>query len=235
MAILSSGWKTFAMIRPRLSFAFLALCGVTLFASSRRLEAQTNLGSVKLGSSTTTTVTIPLTAAAGTLSSVAVVTGGAANLDFTNAGGGTCVTGSAFSNSCTVQVSFAPKFSGPRSGAVVLADATGVVATVYLAGNGVGPQISFTTGKTTPAVAIPATLIGLPTAIAVDGSGNVYVGDSGYLDGFSTSSPITQVLKKRLLAARIPKPSLLTIFMVPIPLESTALETSTSTTLAMVV
>ena len=188
------------MIRPRISLVFLALCGVMLFVSSPLLEAQTNLGSVNLGSSTTTTVTVPLTAAAGTLSSVAVVTGGAANLDFTNAGGGTCVTGSAFSTSCTVQVVFAPKFAGPRSGAVVLADATGVVATVYLRGNGVGPQANFIPSPPVSpvALALPSTFIGLPSAVAIDGSGNVYVGDSS--NSTSTlslsSTPIARVLKE---------------------------------------
>ncbi len=122
-----------------------ALFGFTIL--SLTATAQTNLGSVNIGSSTTSTVTVTLPSAA-TLTSIAVVTQGAPNLDFTNAGGGTCATGTPYAANvtCTVQVTFAPRFAGTRYGAVVLSNTSGVVATAYLQGTGAGPQATFTPG-----------------------------------------------------------------------------------------
>ncbi len=62
--------------------------------------AQANFGSVNLGSSSTTTVTVNLPNSV-TLSSVSVVTKGVPNLDFTDAGGGTCNVGDSVSRSLT--------------------------------------------------------------------------------------------------------------------------------------
>lgn len=71
------------------------------------LLAQVDFGSVNIGGSTTATVTVtfPL---AGTLLTSAVFTGGTPNLDFTDAGGGTCAIGTAYAANatCTVQAHF---------------------------------------------------------------------------------------------------------------------------------
>ena len=109
--------------------------------------AQTSFGPVGLGSSANATVTLTI-ASAGTLSSIAVLTQGAPSFDFTNAGGGTCSTGTAYSATatCTVKVTFAPKYAGARYGAVVLQSTGGVLATAYLQGTGGAsrtPQASF--------------------------------------------------------------------------------------------
>ncbi len=138
------------------------------------LQAQTaSFGSVNVGSSTTATVDITILSA-GTLGSIQVLTQGTAGLDFTNAGGGTCATGTAYAANatCTVNVTYTPKFAGIRYGGVLLDDGSGnVLATSYVYGTGTGPQVAFTPG-------IQSTIGSgwiQPWAVALDGAGNLYV------------------------------------------------------------
>jgi sugar lactone lactonase YvrE len=167
------------MPRPRTLLSLLQLVLLTALLPAV-VQAQTSLGSVNLGSSTIGTATVTF-AGAATPSSIAVVTQGNPNLDFTNATGGTCATGTAYAAAatCTVKVEFAPKFAGIRYGAVVLEDATGVVATAYLQGTGFGPQVNFPPG--TQSVVANAARNGLhyPGLAAVDGSGNIYIAEWG--------------------------------------------------------
>jgi sugar lactone lactonase YvrE len=155
------------------------------------VPAATGLGSVNIGSSSAS-VAISLTLAnAAALGSVSVLTEGASGLDFANAGGGTCVAGSALSASasCTVNVTFTPKASGTRYGAVVLLDGSGnTLVTAYLEGTGVGPQVNFLPGNE---AAVPSSTMSNPSAVAVDGSGNVYIADANN----------NRVLKETLAAA----------------------------------
>ncbi|HEU5400129.1 MAG TPA: Ig-like domain repeat protein [Terriglobales bacterium] len=137
----------------------------------------TSIGTQHIGS---TSNVIPLTitfSAAETLGSISVLTQGVSNLDFANAGGGTCSVGTAYAAnaSCTVNVTFTPKYSGTRYGAVVLADNnSNVIGTGFLEGTGTGPQIAF----------LPGTLssigsgFGFPQGVAVDGNSNLYVADA---------------------------------------------------------
>ena len=116
---------------------------------------------------------------AGALGGISVLTQGAAGLDFTNAGTGSCKANAAYSagQTCTVNASFTPKFSGARDGAVVLTASNGsVIATGYLSGTGVGPQVNFLPGAQSTVL---ATGLSDPTGVAVDGSGNVYQVDTG--------------------------------------------------------
>jgi hypothetical protein len=72
-------------------------------------RAQTNFGSVNIGSNATVTVTVPI-AVGGTLSSIAVLTKGVANQDFNaSTTGTTCTAGTDYSagDSCAVAVTFA--------------------------------------------------------------------------------------------------------------------------------
>ena len=74
-----------------------------------------------------------------------MLTQGAPNLDFTSDGTGTCAA-QAYNagDTCTVDVVFTPKFAGTRNGAVVLTDSSGnVIATAYVYGTGIGPQVAF--------------------------------------------------------------------------------------------
>lgn len=152
------------------------LVGIVALAAGATAAAQTNLGSVTIGGNTTSAVTVTF-ASATTPASIAVVTQGNPNLDFTNATGGTCAAGTAYAANaaCTVNVEFAPQFAGARYGAVVLEDANGVVATVYLQGTGLGPQVNFLPGTQSSI----GSGLAYPEAIAVDASGNVYISDSG--------------------------------------------------------
>ena len=145
---------------------------------------QTNLGSVNLGSSATATVTVTFSAG-GTLSKIDVVTRGASGLDFTAAGTGSCQVGTTYSTGqvCTVDVTFKPLFAGSRYGAVVLHSSSALLATGFLQGNGVGPQIAFNPSPTTamdPPVEGNNGTTGLasPSAMAIDGAGNLYITSS---------------------------------------------------------
>ena len=137
-----------------------------------------DFGTVAIGQ---TSAAIPLTFtfdSGGTISSPVALTQGAAGLDFTVASGGTCTAGTSYStgNTCTVNVTFTPKFAGLRNGAVLLQDGSGnTIATGYVHGIGSGPQVSFLPGS-------QDTLGGGFsdfTGVAVDGSGNVFVADYG--------------------------------------------------------
>ena len=122
-------------------------------------------------------------ASAATLGSPVAMTEGALNLDFAVTGG-TCSAGASFStgNTCTVNLTFTPKVSGLRRGALLLTNqAGGTVAMVYLSGIGSGPQVALLAGNTLG----PGSEISIgggfaaPLGIAVDGAGNTYIADNG--------------------------------------------------------
>jgi len=141
--------------------------------------ALTNFGTVNIG---TASPVIPLTFTVvngGTLGSRAVLTQGATGLDFADAGSDTCVVNTVYAagQTCTVNVTFTPRFAGTRNGAVVLDDINGnVLATGYLQGTGVGPQVNFLPG-TESTIASASSGLSFPYGVAVDGSGNVYIAD----------------------------------------------------------
>jgi len=146
---------------------------------SMQAAAQTDFGTVNVGA---TSSAVPLTltfATAGTVSSTAVLTQGVTGLDFASAAAGSCTAGLAYNagDTCTVNVTFSPKQVGTRYGAAVLNDASGrAIATRYVYGTGSGPQVAFLpVGQTT----VAGSGLNLPYAVAVDGSGNVYIADGG--------------------------------------------------------
>ena len=130
-------------------------------------------GSQAIGTSSagqTLTFSFP---AGTTVGSIQVVTQGATGLDFTNPRTGSCTAGTAYSAgaTCTVGVTFKPTLAGSRYGAAVLLDPSGnVLATLYVQGTGIVPQVSFVPGTQSTLVS------GLysPWEAAVDPSGNVY-------------------------------------------------------------
>ncbi len=143
-----------------------------------------NFGSQAIGSASAAQ-SLNFTVASGTtMGSVAVLTLGAANLDFANAAGTTCTAQDYTSaTNCVVNVTFTPAVSGLRMGAVVLfsgASNTGtVLASVPVYGVGTGPQIAYGPGTAT---AIDATVNGTGLSntygVAVDGASNLFVADS---------------------------------------------------------
>jgi sugar lactone lactonase YvrE len=137
-----------------------------------------NFGSAAVG--TSTPITIPLTFTfdtAVTITAPAVLTQGTAGLDFADVGtGDTCTAGTyAAGATCTMNVSFTPQFSGARRGATTLTNNSGAgIATAYVYGIGLGPQVTFSPG-------IQSTLgsgFNFPGGVAVDGSGNIFVADA---------------------------------------------------------
>jgi len=130
------------------------------------------------------TATVTITAA-GTLSSIAVLTQGATGLDYKvvspNGAPTPCTTGTAYNvnDTCTVQYTFSPKHPWIRYGGTSLSDASGnLLGNVYLTGKGTAAQVSFPPSATT----VPTTLIGntagTSVGIVVDGNGNVYFTDT---------------------------------------------------------
>ena len=102
-----------------------------------------------------------------------VLTDGTPNLDFTLANGSTCTGSASAGGTCTVNVTFAPKYPGLRRGAVQIVDPGGnVLATTYIYGVGVGPEAAFDPGTVTKIGDFPG-----PADVAVDAAGNTYVAD----------------------------------------------------------
>jgi subtilase family serine protease len=143
------------------------------FALPLIIGSNTNFGPVNIGvASPLAPITVTFQSQQ-TLASIAVLTQGAAGLDFNDAGSDTCAPGSTYTagQSCTVNVIFTPRFSGTRYGAVVLTDTTGTqVSAAYLQGTGIGPQITFAPGSVTSFTSG----ITWPVGVAVDGSGNIF-------------------------------------------------------------
>ncbi len=129
-----------------------------------------------LGVSSTTSMVFTFDTA-GTIGLPQVLTQGATGLDYKDAGTGSCTTnGTNHSynpgDGCTVDVVFTPIAPGARYGAAVLTDlSANAIATGYVQGTGVGPQVSFPPG-TLNSLSLP-NLVG-PLGIAMDGAGNLY-------------------------------------------------------------
>jgi len=146
------------------------------------LRAGVKFADTALAANVTQTITFTFNGT-GSIGVPQVVTQGATNLDFTDAGTGTCNTnGTSYTyvanDTCTVVVKFAPQYAGTRYGAVQLVDNSGnVLATANIYGKGTGPQLALT------GPGFPITTLGggfkYPFGVAVDGNGNVYVGDQG--------------------------------------------------------
>ena len=161
------------------SGALTATSGIYIYIAPETgfMPSSANFGSVNIGTASTAQTLTYTFAAQATLGSMAVVTQGAAGLDFANAGTGTCTPNTLYTvdQSCTVNVIFTPNFAGTRYGALMLNDSNGnLIATSNLQGTGVGPQINYLPG--TQSVAYSGTAAIAPQALAVDGSGNLYIG-----------------------------------------------------------
>ena len=173
-----------------LAFSLLTLCALPAHA----FAVYTVPGSTAVGAKAAT-VAVPVTfTSSGTLSTISVVTGGIAKLDFTTDGSGSCSTNSSYmaGQSCTVGVIFAPTAPGMRTGAILLMNSDGnVLATELLGANALGsvgvmvPGIINTLagnggwifdGDNGPATGAQ---LFLPSGIAVDAAGNTYISDSG--------------------------------------------------------
>ena len=169
---------------------------LSLFLGVSTASAQTGApfpGATRVGVSATSQTVRVTASKTGTISSLNVVTQGAAALDFRDAGNGTCAVGVVLSvgNSCTVNVTFTPQAPGARAGAIMLRASDGtVLGRSFLVGTGVGAIAMMVPGTILTAVGngswifrsdgtspSDSTLF-LPTSTATDAAGNIYIADS---------------------------------------------------------
>jgi len=131
----------------------------------------------------------PTVGKAGTVASINALTLGVTGLDFAVSNPGTCAVGTVLSNgsTCTLQVTFTPKYPGQRKGGVILLDSDGNgLGEAYIQGTGTAPQVTFG-----PYAPVPYNILAPQnnpdptknfyapvTDVAVDGAGNVYAADS---------------------------------------------------------
>ena len=123
--------------------------------------------------------------AAVTPTAYTYVSGPAASTEFATAApaaGATtpCTVGTAYAAStsaapsfCTLDVALTPAGVGQRTGALILNTASGVLATTYLSGTGLGAAVAVDPGVQTTLGSFTA-----PVAVAVDDTGDVFVADS---------------------------------------------------------
>lgn len=168
-------------------FPIVLACLLVLLATASPTSAQVSAspGNAIMSPDKTMTFTIDVTSGT-TLGSVAVLTFGAPNLDFTSVAAGTTCP-NVVSGACTVEVQFQPTTAGRRQGAVLLNDPAGnTLLSISLDGASDGPEVAFGpsrisvfAGGGTGGVGGLATSarLGAPTGIAEDGFGNYYVAD----------------------------------------------------------
>ena len=168
-------------------------------AYSRVVElklASGDFGTVAVGQQSGTMSLTYTFDSAGTIGSPIALTEGAAGLDFALAGTGNCISNGnahtySIGDTCTVDVTFTPKFASFRKGAVVLQDGSGNrIATGYIHGIGSGPQTSFQPGSQSTIAS------GYLAGVAVDGNGNVFVTDlvNNAVDEILAASGYTTIL-----------------------------------------
>ncbi len=140
------------ILRSSFLLMLFALFGGSAFAQSLTPGGPVNFGSIDLQQTSTRQLTF--TGPQGTsttIASIAVVTEGVANKDFTLVsdtliGSGTSCTNTplTYPEQCAITVAFSPKQIGLRLGALIITDSAGAqVNLVYLSGVGVGPQFVF--------------------------------------------------------------------------------------------
>jgi sugar lactone lactonase YvrE len=148
----------------------------------RETQAGVNFGQVAVPSAVPVPVQASLTFtfdSGGTISAPVVSTQGDPKMDFTDSSLGSCNTNGtthAYSagDTCTVIPQFVPSYSGTRYGAVVLLNSSGAtIATAYMQGTGLAPQITFSPGTQT----MLSNTFPHPLGVMVDSASNVFVVD----------------------------------------------------------
>jgi len=159
------------------------LCTVlmSLFLAPCILQAQLTEPVGTASPTQTATVVITATGTSGATTPIYVLTQGVQNSDFKLVSGGTCAASTSYPTlnaTCTVKYTFTPSKAGTRYGGITLVTGTGsLLGNTYLTGIGTGPQVTYTP----PAQSVLGSFISfstVPQGVAVDGSGNIYIGGS---------------------------------------------------------
>jgi hypothetical protein len=161
-------------------------------------QAQSAFGPVPVGTNSGEQSVTVTAQAAGTVSSVEVLTQGASGMDFARGTSALCkgviLTVGGPNGSCAQSVTFTPTNPGLRMGAVVLLDSSGnVLGATYISGTGLGGLGVLAPGNVLPVagngnylgsvqdgkLATSAELY-LPSSVVLDGAGNIYIADSSH-------------------------------------------------------
>lgn len=181
-----------------LGWCLRAVLCILLFGAPHRALAgtftpsQTTFSPTGVGqSSPAVTVTLVLQAS-GMTDAPKALTGGAAGQDFSIADAGTCTGSLSAGQSCTLQAVFSPKYPGVRRGAIVLAAGPQVLAETMISGVGQGGLPVLMPGRIDRRAGLPkqwlyhgdgvaatSATVYLPTGLAVDGAGDLYLSDTG--------------------------------------------------------
>jgi sugar lactone lactonase YvrE len=152
-------------------------------------KSAVGFGHLQLGTSTGTTLTLPFTIGSTALGSVKVFTSGTQNLDFTAGTDTTCSGSTGTSASCSVEITFLPTAPGLRTGAVVLYDGSqNPILTIPLYGFADAPLAALAPSTAT-LISTGAVVTQYPFQLALDGAGNMYVGN------YTQTSSNPQVVK----------------------------------------
>ena len=141
------------------------------------MTSAVGFGSLQVGASSGKSLTLPFTVGvAATLGSVQALMLGAQSLDFTLGAGTTCTNGTT-NTTCNIEVQFLPLMPGLRRGGVALFDQSStLLAVVPIYGTGSAPLVALSPGTAT-IFSTGGVSLSSPFSAAIDGSGNVYVGN----------------------------------------------------------
>lgn len=150
-----------------------------------------NFGTVNVGTPSAKLSVLFGFQAGGSIATPSVLTKGVSNLDYADAGTGTCTTNGPMyvyssGGTCSVDVVLTPRAPGHRAGAVTLTSSNGTrISSVFLTGTGVGPQVSFQPG-TQSTIPFPN-----GSSIAIDGAGNIFMSQA-----YSTNDPRNDLIEE---------------------------------------
>ena len=188
--LVTNHFRNTAKLREKLGVVLLAVVISSVASAQRPALFQ---GTTTVGHKSQAISVLVALAADGVSLSPEVQSQGVTGADFAIAPGGTCAPNTSYTagQQCVVSITFQPKYPGLRTGVVVLQDANGnVLGSTLLAGSARGSLAVLEPGRIDTLAGdlewvyrgdgVPATQapIFLPTGVAVDLAGDLYLSDS---------------------------------------------------------